>query len=254
MTIGKIQIGEAGRKRPGFSLIELLVVLAIIAVLLGILLSALSASRQAGLKLRCVSQMQEVTFEFRMFADEFAVNTRGESDDLGGNQFYLDDFQDYMYRIDEFWDIGAVVSEKYEADHEVMICPAGPRELYRRPNRTAFELAVWPPRNVSLAFNRRLWRDGINPGITTLSSRIMQNPEVPLFMDVDGLAADAAGRLPYYIAPGISGRSDEYSGNGFWFPSMRHNNKLNVAFIGGHVLSSEEPLREYRWRWDITAH
>ena len=241
-------------RRNGFSLLELLIVVAIIAVLIGILLTALSASRKAGLKLRCISQMHEVSFKFRMFSDPFTVRTRGESDLLGPSVFYLDDFQDSLYRIDEFWDIPPVIYSQYRADEEVMMCPAGPDELYRRPQRTAFEQAVLPTANVSLAFNRRLWRDGLNPGINTVSQRLLDTPDIPLIMDVDGAAASAAGRLPYYIAPPVPNISDDYSMGEFWFPSLRHNGKIVVAFVGGHVLSTDKPLEQSTWRWDVTGH
>jgi len=242
------------QRRNGFSLIELLVVMSIIALLIGILLTALSASRKAGLKLRCISQLHEISFKFRMFADPFTASTRGESDMLGGNAFYVDDFVDSLYRIDEFWDIAPVVYSQYRPGEEIMMCPAGDSELYRRPQRTAFENAIIPSENVSLAFNRRLWRNGIDPGITTVSTRLLDMPDVPLIMDVDGGAASAAGRLPHYIAPPVPGVTDDYAMGDFWYPSYRHNGKMVVAFVGGHVLTTEDPLAQSTWRWDISGY
>lgn len=227
----------------------MLVVIAIIAILLGLLMSALSASRRAGLNLRCISQMQGVAFEFRLFADDFTARSRGESEQLGPDRFYIDDFQDSMYRIDEFWDAGPYALVPYTG-REPMMCPAGPQKLSRRPGLTAFQGALWPPEHVSMAFNRRLWRDGINPGITQLSSRVLSHPNTPLLIDVDGFAAAAAGHAPMYTAPPVPGVEDMYSGGEFWFPSFRHGNRLNVAFIGGHVESSARPLAESSWRWD----
>lgn len=227
----------------------MLVVIAIIALLVAMLATVLSASRRAALKLKCISQMQAVAFDFRLFADDLMAGSRGDSDQFGPGRFSIDDFQDKTYAVDEFWSIAQAPRVRMEPSEEVMICPAGPKLLYRRPHRTTFELAVWPPSNVSLAFNRRLWRDGITPGITTVTSRILSHPNVPLLIDVDGEAADAAGRLPYYIAPPVE-RDDEYRDGEFWFPSFRHGRRLNVAFVGGHVASSAKPLEEPGWRWD----
>lgn len=235
--------------RAGFTLLEVLVVIAVIAILLALLTSALSASRRAGLNLRCISQMQGIAFEFRIFADDFSARSRGESEQLGPDRFYLDDFQDSMYRIDEYWDAGPYSLVKYTG-REPMMCPAGPHELSRRPGLTAFQGALWPPENVSLAFNRRLWRDGVMPGITQLSSRVLMYPNTPLVMDVDGKAAVMAGHESAYTAPPIAGLGDMYSSGTYWYPSFRHGNRLNVAFIGGHVASSATPLSESSWRWD----
>jgi prepilin-type N-terminal cleavage/methylation domain-containing protein/prepilin-type processing-associated H-X9-DG protein len=241
------RVGRIAARRA-FTLLEVLVVIAVIAVLLGLLSSALSASRRAALNLRCISQMQSVAFEFRLFADDFTARNRGESEQLGPDRFYVDDFQDSMYRIDEFWDAPPLPLVPYQG-REPMMCPAGPDDLSRRPGLTAFQGALWPPKNVSLAFNRRLWRDGINPGITQLSSRVLSYPNAPLLIDVDGEKAVAAGHESTYTAPPVDGIADLYSTGQYWYPSMRHGNRLNVAFIGGHVASSKSPLSETSWRW-----
>jgi len=238
----------SGLRRAGFSLLELLVVIALIGTLIGLLMTAVSASRGAAMRLKCVAQMQHGVFQFRMFADDFAVTTRGDSDLLGPGRFRIDDFADSMYRIDEFWVGEPAPRVPLDAPSELMMCPAGPKQLLRRPGRTAFELAIWPPRNVSLALNRRLWRTGVTPGITEVTSRILSHPGVPLLMDVDGAAAVAAGELPYYIAPSVA-PDDDYAGGDYWFPSYRHAGRLNVAFVGGHVGTSAEPLAEAGWRW-----
>lgn len=235
--------------RRGFSLLEVLVVIAVIAILLGLLSSALSASRRAGLNLRCISQMQSIAFEFRIFADDFSVRSRGESELLGPDRFYIDDFQDSLYRIDEFWDAGPYALVPYEG-RQPMMCPAGPQELSRRPGLTAFQDALWPPQNVSLAFNRRLWRDGVTPGIQQLSSRVLAFPNTPLVIDVDGAAAVAASHESTYMAPPVPDRDDMYSNGDYWYPSFRHGPSVNVAFIGGHVASSKSPMTEPSWRWD----
>lgn len=240
---------EPDDRRPAFSLIEMLVVISVIALILAIFLPALSASRRLAQNLQCVARMREIGFEFRAFADDFTVRNRGDSEDHGPNAFRIEDFVDSMYRVDEFWtDAPHSPLLRYDSDRELMMCAAGPKTLYRRYKVTAFQHEVWPLENVSLAVNRRLLRDGLRPGIRIVTSRILDYPDVPVLLDVDGAEAVRAGQEPFYIAPPTA-VEDAYQDGGYWFPSFRHGKTLNVAFVGGHVASSKTPLQEPTWRW-----
>ena len=87
-----------------FTLIELLVVIAIIALLLSVLLPALAAARAQMKTLRCSSDLRTVAFKFQLFVEGENPEGWGDSERLGRRSFFINDFQDHLYRVDEFWD------------------------------------------------------------------------------------------------------------------------------------------------------
>lgn len=235
-----------GVRRRAFSLLEILVVLSIIALLLALMIPALTKARRAGRNLKCVANLRQVSERFIVFADDWAYASRGDRD--GKSSFFLEDFQELIYQVDEFWPSPGVVRESIDASSQPLVCPEGPFELRRRANRPCSDGAVYPKVNVSMGFNRRLHRPSTSSPQTLLTSRILTYPEVPLALDVDGENPSPPDGNPYYVAPPQS-QSDGYGNGDYWVPAFRHDGRLNVAFVGGHVDSSRQPLMMPSWRW-----
>lgn len=102
-----------------------------------------------------------------------------------------------------------------------LMCPEGPIELKRRANRPCSAGAVYPKENVSIGFNRRLHRPNATAAQTLLTSRVLNYPNVPLALDVDGLSASPPDGNAYYLAP-PQPTSDGYDDGAYWIPGLRH--------------------------------
>lgn len=251
-------MAERGRSRPsGFTLVEMLVVIGIIAALLGVLLPAISHAIGTARGFRCQMSMRTVAFDFQLFADDELHGDRG--DDSGRRDFRLETFQEAQYGVDEFWPWGEDVPVHEMPDgsgNNPMRCPSVAEPLTLRRNLACSSGAVGPPQSISYAFNLRLDRAVVRDDrgrlravSVRLRPEIVQENDVPLLIDADGQRAFELGSRGLYTAPSLD-QPGPFANNRFWFPGLRHGGKANAAFLDGHVDSSSRPEEETGWRWD----
>jgi prepilin-type N-terminal cleavage/methylation domain-containing protein/prepilin-type processing-associated H-X9-DG protein len=249
--------GHAARA-AGFTLVELLVTVVIIALLLAVVLPTLGSTMREARGFRCKMSLRSIAFDFSVFADDQLHGDRGGDALLGPGRFKLETFQDSQYGIAEFWRWGTANSYTLPdaASNDPMRCSEvrGPITVNR--GQTCGEGgAIAPPDNVSYGFNARLHRAEVTDANGTpralpvvLTARVMELGNVPLVWDVDGAAAGARGSVPVFSAPSLDSPW-LYRGDRFWYPGARHNGAVNIAFVGGQVVSSSHPLNEASWQW-----
>lgn len=243
------------QRLSGFTLIETLVVAGIATVLMAILLPALGSARSSAKSLVCSSNMRSAAIQFAEFAAGESRDGRGDSEQLGKYRFYINDAQEQLYGLDEFWNLPGDTAE-IQTGQELMLCPAGKGNLTKQRGMPCSAGALLPAENVSIAFNMRLYRAPVTfrgrnvlapAAATSVHRGIVNRPYVPVLLDIDGDEAARRSLDPFYTAPPVDA-DDAYAVGRYWMPSSRHGNQTNVAFMGGHVLRSAAPADEH-WDW-----
>ncbi len=125
------------RREPGFTLVELLVVVAIIALLIGILLPSLGEARRQTRTVVCGTQLRELARGFAIYAQSNNdILAPGRPGNIGGNGLY---FVGNGYKFRPRWhtSLGAAVqiyafnnprqdNSHQRIDNRLLICPEAP--------------------------------------------------------------------------------------------------------------------------------
>lgn len=222
------RLGRVARGTAAFTLTETLVVIAAILLLLAVLLPALQSAVARTRMLRCSVNLGSVAFKLQLFAEGTNPEGRGDSERLGRRGFAIDDSQEHLYRLAEFWDQPDSAAAVLEAGSEPMLCPAGATKLIRRRGFPCGNEAVGPPEDITLAVNMRPYRPAVEHrggrvlapvAAVYVPASILNFPNVPLLIDVDGEPAVSRHLEPFYQAPAVEGENDPYAGGRFWMPS-----------------------------------
>jgi prepilin-type N-terminal cleavage/methylation domain-containing protein/prepilin-type processing-associated H-X9-DG protein len=229
-----------GRRRRGFSLVELLVVVGIIAVLVGILMPALTRARRQANAASCLSNLRQLAYAYGLYVS-----------DNGGKSFTYDGGNS------GYW--VPLLRPTYGGVDAVMLCPdAREPATIRRSSTgitgTAFE--AWTKVTVdrqpigSYTLNGYLYRyDEIGRGGTNNPNANFQGPpqdsaSVPLFGD--GIWPNG---WPRETDPVPGNLYDHDKGNMMGrYCIVRHNKAVNMVFADGHAaLTQLDQLWTLTW-------
>ncbi len=233
----KLRWGQAQSPTPvgGFTLVEVLVVLAIISVLAALLLPALARSKTSAQRIRCVSNLRQLGIAAQLYwndNDEKCFTTRTIATNGGVIHWcgWLDGTRPEGSRAYDF-SLGKLYP--YLNSSDARLCPA------LNPAMPQFKLKANGIVFCSFGYNG-VALSPTNAGLPAVAiSRIKRLAETALFADaaqVNDFQAPASPANPmleewYYLDNPTNSVGRNYYPHGHF----RHSQKSNVVFCDGHV-------------------
>lgn len=85
-------------KKNGFTLVEILIVIAIIAILAGMLLPALSGARERARRTTCLNNLKQIMAAYEMYAEDYFENYPAK-----GQAIYTSIYPEFIKTPQTFW-------------------------------------------------------------------------------------------------------------------------------------------------------
>ncbi len=214
------------RRRGGFTLVELLTVIAIIGVLAGIVITSMGRAREAARTAQCSSGLRQIAMAMFLYTGDNkgflpAGTIPKEVSGLAGDQQWSKQIRSYLPQR------GTTLTAQ---EHPLFVCPSAE---YSKPisevSRTYFaSAAIFGPNA-----NGTLGQDVKAPRkVETLTER----PRTPMILEGKESGSSGASQSVYNWTT-ISADIAKTSPKDTVYLDFRHGERMNVAFADGSVRS-----------------
>lgn len=210
-------------RHVGFTLVELLVVIGIIAVLISILLPTLGRAREAGRTLTCLSNLRQLGIASAMYNAENKMYLPYPTTTLGESPLWFNALDPYLQQSESNNRSGVAAGRNYKRYKQCIVYDSfdggkdsGAQDQTREFSRT-------------LKMNSHLRRNNPYQQI-----KITEVPNTTNFVYFgDGISMDITGDIPNQWENGQF--SMEVNDITEATPALRHRGGANILFVDGHA-------------------
>ena len=216
--------------RDGFTLVELLVVIGIIALLIAVLLPALQRAREAAKQATCASNLRQIGVALTLYANENRLHYPFSA---GLDQNPLEQSEDWVY-----WEpdraqqlpLSPLFRSMGRYEPRVMRCPSDTQELH--VSTSSIRDRGYPfSYTMNMPMSGRYFKHSI--------TAIRNSAEKFLVVDEDEQTLDDGNFNPYLVGTGIenllSTRHDPHRGDPTAAAARSPQRRGNLLFCDGHV-------------------
>src|SRR4051794_21011037 len=210
--------------RDAFTLVELLVVIGIIALLISILLPALSKARNSAKTMACLSNLRQLGQATAMYAGENKQYLPYPTTTLGEGPLWFNALDPYLQAVeDNSARTGVAAGRNYKRYKQCEVYDSIDGGKYTGGQDTTKEFSRTFKMNSMLRHN--------NPYSQAKITEVRQSSEVVIFGD--GVSLDLTGPVENQWESGQF--SMEVNDPTEASPALRHNGGANILFVDGHA-------------------